>query len=184
MTRSRLILVAFATVGVVAVVLGRRAPEPNPDPPAPQCEVITPPFPESMTLRYLAKQRLAREAAVGQRSLVEAAALFRELNRLPPRLDSSAMCLPGQSEEEQLCIQVIAYVAKPENDWPPATVEAAVARLEAELRTEKQRAGGVVLPSPAGLPTADELVERARTRLTEAQRRALLPESPPDPPRR
>jgi hypothetical protein len=121
-----------------------------------------------ITLRILAKERIAREAAAGARPLVQAAALFRELNRHPPAVVAAGhpSLLRGHTEEERLCWQVIQY----------ATNEAAAAaRLEAELHEELRRHGAVRLPDPAGLTSAAELLEQAWAAMTEAERRAWLP---------
>jgi hypothetical protein len=137
-----------------------------------------------MTLRVMAKRHIAREAAAGTRSLVQAAALFRILNRHPPALLVRVrLSGPAHSEEEELCWQVIRrYVTSQESDWPE--VAAAVARLEAELQEELRRHGAVQLPDPAGLPSAEQLLEEAQATMTEAERRACLPAPHGQPPRR
>ncbi|MBO0700728.1 MAG: hypothetical protein J2P46_20190, partial [Zavarzinella sp.] len=132
---------------------------------------------ETFVLRTLAKRQIAREAAAGQRPLPEAAALFGQLNRLPPRLDPPEhSVLPGPTEGERLCRQVVSYVGFPEPDWPPDAAGAGAARLTAELEVELALRGTVRLPDPAGLPPATALVDRIRAGLTDAQRRTLLPE--------
>jgi hypothetical protein len=63
---------------------------------------------------------VVRDVAVGRRSLLEAAALFRDFLRLPLGLTPSSVegCDWGQdlsteTEEERLCIRVIGFVATP-----------------------------------------------------------------------
>jgi hypothetical protein len=185
MTRLPLIVLTLALAGSAAAVVIRRATEPEEPDPSPWYEVVEEQVSETPVLRILAKQHLVREVAGGRQPLLEAAALFRELNRLPPALHpADHPSLAGHSEEELLCRQVIAYVAEPDGDWPESAAEAAVARLEAELQEELRRHGAVRLPDPAGLPPAPELLEQTRARLTEAERRAFLPARRGAPPGR
>jgi hypothetical protein len=185
MTRWPLILLTLALAGSVAAVVGRRAAEPDQPDPCPWDQVADEQVPEAVILRILAKQHLTREVAAGRQPLLESAALFRELNRLPPALHpADHPSLAGHSEEELLCRQVIAYVAARDGDWPESAAEAAVARLEAELLEELRRHGGVQLPDPAGLPWATDLLEQARATMTEAERWACFPAhrgAPPGP---
>src|SRR5262245_10702826 len=58
---------------------------------------------ETFTLRGIAKRRITGDAAAGRLSLLQAAALFGALNRVPPASQ------PGVAEAEGLCRQVIAY---------------------------------------------------------------------------
>ena len=94
-------------------------------------------FPEIVTLRTLAKDRIAEDVVAGRRTLLEAAALFRELNRLPPEplkpswIDPS-LRIPADTEEGWLCRQVIERV-RLELRREPDRAAAAVARLEAEF---------------------------------------------------
>jgi hypothetical protein len=177
MTRWRLILLTLALVGALAAVVGRRAAEPDrPDLSAWDefDKFVAEPVPEVVILRKLAKGHIARETAAGARPLVRAAALFRELNRYPPAvvpLDHPS--LRGRTEEERLCRQVILFVTNWDDDEPE--VVAAASRLEAELQEELCRHGTVQLPDPAGLPSAVELLEQARARMTEAERRVYFP---------
>jgi hypothetical protein len=183
MTRWPLILLTLALAGSVAAVVGRRAAEPDqPDPPL-WTDVAQESVPEVVILRILAKRHIALETAAGKRSLVQAAALYRVLNELPPALPpADHPCLDGRIEEEGLCWQVILYVANREDDGPQTA--AAVARLEAELQEELCRHGTIQLPDPAGLPSATDLLEEARATMTEAERRACFPTrrgAPPGP---
>jgi hypothetical protein len=185
MTRWPLIVLTLALAASAVSVVSRRAAEPEEPDPSLWDEVADEQVPEAMILRIIAKQHLVREVAAGRQPLLEAAALFRELNRLPPALHpADHPSLAGRNEEELLCRQVIAYVAEPDGDWPESAAEAAVARLEAELQEELRRHGAVRLPDPAGLPPAPELIEQARARLTEAERRAFLPARRGTPPGR
>jgi hypothetical protein len=175
-TRWPLLLLTLALIGAVAAVVGQRAA----DPARPHLsagdeldETVIEPLSEVWPLRILAKRHIAREAAAGTRSLVQAATLFRKLNRHPPAVvPADHPSLTGRTEDERLCWQVIGYVTN-EEDWPEAAT--AAARLEAELQEELRRHGAVRLPDPAGLPSVPELLEQTRARLTEAERRVWLP---------
>jgi hypothetical protein len=173
-TRWPLLLLTLALVGAAAAVVGRRAAEPNRPDLSPIDEVddiAAERAHEVITLRSIAKQHIAREAAAGARPLVQAATLFRALNRHPPAvIPVSPIFLDGPSDEERLCRQVMRYVTNLQVDWPEAV--AAAARLEAELQEELRRHGAVQLPDPTGLPSAEDLLEQARATMTEAERRA------------
>ena len=172
----------FLTVVIVIAVpvaFCRRAPEPG--------QVLEPPSPavvassDTAILRLVAKRLIAREAADGRRSLVEAAALFGALNRLPPEptlapppLAHPLTQLPGRTDEELLCQHVIASAGAVLHDESPGEVEEAVARLEAEFWEELHRHGALRLPDPSGLPSAHELLEQARKAMTPAERKALF----------
>jgi hypothetical protein len=185
MTRWLLILLTLAFAWSAVSVVGRRGSAPEQPDIAPWDEVADEQISEVVILRILAKQHLTSEVAAGRQPLLEAAALFRELNRLPPALHpADHPSLAGRSEEELLCRQVIAYVAARDGDWPESAAEVAVARLEAELREELRRHGAIHLPDPACLPSAPELLEQTRSRMTEAERRMMLPArrgAPPGP---
>ena len=83
----------------------------------------------------------ASSGTVVPRSLVETAALFPELNRLPPESTLvPPLCevhpgprLPGLTDEELLCWQVAIYADVALRDGRPGQAEAALVRLEAEF---------------------------------------------------
>jgi hypothetical protein len=165
-------LVTLAVVGYLAYVLGRHAappPEALPTwPEGPQLEAL----PDTVYLRFYAKGQIARDAAAGRRSLFEAAALFRELNRLPPALpelsysDRFDTTLVVHNDEERLCRQVIWWVgATITRDGFPERVEATQRLLKDVLRAEIQKSGTIRLPEPATLEPAGELLERCRDML-------------------
>jgi len=174
-TRWPLILLTLALVGAAAAVIARRSVEPDRRHLSPSDEFdkfVAEPVPEEVILRIFAKRHIAREAADGARSLVEAAALFRVLNRHPPAaISPDHRSLNGRTEEESLCWQVILFVANWEDGGPKA---AAIARLEAELQEELRLRGAIQLPNAAGLPSAEKLLEQARATMTEAERRACF----------
>jgi hypothetical protein len=167
------LFLAAALPGALAVVYCRPAPEPAAvDPPSEAAR----PFPEVVRLRPIAKWLVARDTAAGRRTLVEAAALFRELNRLPPAVALSEWFeapppVPVDTEEGRLCAGVLAHVHIALSG-DPAAQAAAAARLAAEFRTDVRARGAVRLPDPSALPPARDLLERARAWETEARRKA------------
>src|SRR5262245_16069120 len=174
-------LVVVVTAGAIAAVFGPRAREPTELDSSPDVVRLGVPFPESMTLRHLAKWRVARRAATGQLSLIEAAALFRVLNGPTAAAMISSqhskfwvMSEPVRTENEQLCGQVVEFVSMIELDGSLELAAAGVARLTAEYREELNKHGGIYLPDPAGLPTAEELLENARIDMTASERKSLF----------
>jgi hypothetical protein len=175
MRRTPAKLLAVPSVVLVTALLVCRWPEPGgPPPPAEADPEAAAPVPDIVPLRLRAKDALSREVAAGRRSLVEAAALFRELNRLPPeptkpsRVDPF-LTIPADTEEGWLCRQVVEHV-RVALHREPERAAAAVARLEAEFFAELQAHGTIRLPDPAALEPVHDLLERARARLAEKQR--------------
>jgi hypothetical protein len=163
------------TAGALPLALSRcRLPEDMSPPPPDAIEQVEEGYSEAQALRLVAKDRIARDAADGRVSLLEAAALFRELNKLPPaparptRVDSS-LNIPADTEEAWLCRQVAAHVRVALRS-DPARAEAAVARLEDEFFAELRAHGALRLPDAATLEPVHGLLERARARLAEQQR--------------
>src|SRR5262245_50325543 len=114
--RWPVIALALALSGAVAVVFCPRAADPAEAIAPPACDEFAEGYPETVALRSLAKKFIATETASGRRSLVEAAALFRELNRLPHEFTvlvrpDGFPHLPGRTDAELLCLQVIAIAA-------------------------------------------------------------------------
>src|ERR671930_1943242 len=141
MKRWTQILLTLTLMGAFAVVFCPRPPGPGEFDPPSESDTLAESFPETVALRVVAKRLVARDAAAGRRSLAEAAALFDALNRLPPETtrlvppDSPAhplSHLPGRTDAELLCLQVIAHAAPVQPGEPPAQARAAAARLEAE----------------------------------------------------
>jgi hypothetical protein len=134
-----------------------------------------------MTLRVLAKQHIARDVVAGRMSLIEAATLFRILNQ---PADSDALAIddaqfwdlrePVHTCDERICRQVVQWVGALALTDSPERVATAVARLTAEYREEMRRHGEVRLPDWAGQPTAEELLNKARSTMTDSERRRLF----------
>jgi hypothetical protein len=59
-------------------------------------------------------------------------------------------------------------------DGPPGAAEAAATRLEAEFWEELCRHGAIRLPDASEMPPVQELLDRARKAVTEAERRRQI----------
>src|SRR5262245_43905561 len=134
---------------------------------------LTDAIPDTIVLRVHAKLQIAREVAEGRRSLVEAAALFRELNRLPPAApdltlgdgNQSALRAPVSTDEDRLCRQVVEYVDRVLRK--EGSLESAAetrAGLETEFRAALKSHGVIRLPDPSALTSVQELLDAARAR--------------------
>jgi hypothetical protein len=160
-------------IGLVAIALlltfGQRSSESEPG----QSAVVTliDVTRDTVVMRMDAKRQIALDVAAGRRSLVEAAALFRELNRLPPAAadltvgDREEFVLHAavHNDEERLCRQVVEWVY-----WTllkhvsAESAEEAVARLEAEFRAAPRADGVIRLPDPSALTPLQNLLDPAR----------------------
>jgi hypothetical protein len=161
MKRSYLVklvlLLAAVSVGLVVC-------SPRPDQP-----VIALTYDEAPTgdrvVFLLAMVQLAWDVADNRRSLVEAAALFAELDRRRPEAPDLSRLTPYDTlptREERLCRRVIAWVdATLRIAERPTESQAAVARLEQAFR-RLQEQGPIRLPDPASLEPVEELLKRAR----------------------
>jgi hypothetical protein len=134
---------------------------------------------EAVDLRNLARAQLAREAAAGRRTLLAAAALYRELNRRPPQAAPPRLVdphgpladLPLGTEEALLCRQVIIYADTAlRGEGRDREAAAAVARLAAAFFAELRARGTIRLPAPPPGEPVEELLRQARARLAEQQR--------------
>jgi hypothetical protein len=181
MNSSRAKFLVALAAGLAAGALLHRPPEPVEPVVPPRAAARADGWPAAVVLRAIAKDQLARDVAAGRRSLPEAAALFRELNRLPPVPTDSAdlseadlsMPIPGRTDEERYCQRVVTHVqAALHHD--PDRAAAVVARLAAEFREELDRHGAIGLPDPAALEPVQGLLQRAGESLTEAQWKVLL----------
>jgi hypothetical protein len=157
---------AVALAVALPIAFCRRPPEPDPAAEPVISGVLGGAAPGAVALRVLAKGQLALDVAARRRSLVEAAALFRELDRLPPAparpawLDPT-LHIPADTEEGRLCRQVVAAV-RAELGAEPDRAAAAVARLEAAFWEELRRHGEIRLPDPDSLTPVQQLLEQAR----------------------
>jgi hypothetical protein len=170
MTVSRCGFVYVLLAVVVAIVLGRRVVEMpvRPHSTDPAIDERASPEAEVLMLRIRAKHRIVEDLVHGRRSLVEAAALFRELDRLPPQAKYFADLYPDPplrlaslTEEEQYCIAVITYARNSLRVIRPDQAEAVTGRLVAEFWAERCERGEVRLPEATALAPVHELLERA-----------------------
>jgi hypothetical protein len=170
------LILAVIVTGVAALALTRRPAAP--DVPHPAEVGAAGDASREVQLRIFAKVLVADEVAAGRRSLPEAAALFAALNRLPPGpvadphlpFRTWSRHLPDRTAEQQLCLQVIGYVAMADTK-DAAAIAAAVARLEEVFAGELRRYGVIRLPA-APAAAADEFMERARAGLDRSRVRA------------
>jgi hypothetical protein len=95
-----------------------------------------------------AKDQVTGEVIAGRLRLPEAAARFRALEAARPSryCDPHTELLPGDSEGERLCREVIWHVQGRLHWDDPAREQEVTARLEAELRDQLARDGTVRLP--------------------------------------
>lgn len=169
-----------ALVGSLAIVFVRCPSDPI-EPPSPQyvdpeAEALAAGVPEIVPLRLIAKDLITQDVIAGRRSIWEAAALFRELNRLPPEpakpsLFDPSLSIPADTEEEWLCRDVAVRVSAELCD-EPERASAITGRLEAEFFAETFQHGAIRLPEPSSLTPVSELLEQARRRLTDARRQS------------
>jgi hypothetical protein len=169
-------------LGVVALVLAFRRSE-SPDAVEPTTDGVktgeAPPTP--VALRVLAKQGLARQVAAGRRPLLEAAALFRELDRLPPVAGAPwfdatidpPIAIPGRTEDERRCQQVLLYVRAAFNYGDVKCPEAERPVADEFFRILRER-GVIQLPSPESLESARNILAWTRAGMTDPRRRDRL----------
>jgi hypothetical protein len=122
---------------------------------------------ELIALRIVAKNRIAREVIAHRLSLVQAAALFGALDRLPPPALNPPRSVPAATEEERLCRQVVVYVRSLVAERDRA---AALARLDAEFKAERDKGDLIHLSDESSLPPVQELLEQARVELADTLR--------------
>jgi hypothetical protein len=174
---------AAALTGSLAVVFIRCPTNPVEQAVDQVDEALAEGLPETAMLRLVVKGQLAREVADGRRSLGEAAALFRELNRLPPQRGQppeivTPVHIPMDTEAGWLCRQVAEHVHVALHQEPERAA-AVVARLEAKFFAELRAHGAIRLPDPATLEPVEELLQQARAWIAEQERRAAGAGPPP-----
>jgi hypothetical protein len=103
--------------------------------------------------RIRRKERLVRNLLDGQMSLLQAAAGFHALDRLPPAVNQNVFRLvhPGTSDEERQCRAVIAWVRHRLDKEDPCLSLAMGRRLEDELQA-RLRHGPLRLPETPQQP--------------------------------
>jgi hypothetical protein len=129
-------------------------------------------LPTTLVLRIGAKHQIVGDVIDGRLTLVQAAALFGALNRLPPEsmkpslsdVYPSHVRLRAHTDEEWLCEQVVHWVSFELADRQDLR-DATVARLEAEFKEALGNEGMVRLPDPLTVVPVQELLERAKAEL-------------------
>jgi hypothetical protein len=180
MKRRHHLILSLTLVGAVAVICCRHPPEPaEPDWPPPAespATLIT----ETAVVRLRAKKQIALDVAAGRRTLVEAAALFRALNRLPPETTEPTgpdnpthpwvLTDPVHTEEEQMCREVVEWVYSSLGGESEELAKSAVARLTADFRNELRRHGAIRFPDPSAVTLPPEILDQAERAFAKARR--------------
>jgi hypothetical protein len=156
MIGSRRVPVSLAvlTAGLVGALLARpgwQARGTERDAGEPTSVLVFPPSPECrmITRRIAAKAELTELLCRGELSLFQTAACFRALHGEQGGYASPHWVgIPGQTEEEKLCRQVIQWAS---GRLPQDRSGELQGRLERELAEHIAREGRVVLP-PAPMP--------------------------------
>ena len=163
MTASRCGFVLVSLAVVLALILGCRVTEVPVRPPA--TEDPAAPAPEAIMRRIRAKDQVVENLAHGRCSLLHAAALFRELNRIPPETKypvvpapDSPLRLESPTEEERHCLAVIIYARNTLRVTHPGWAEAVTERLVAEFWAERCERGEIRLPE-ASPESVQELLD-------------------------
>jgi hypothetical protein len=123
--------------------------------------------PDVIRRRILAKIHLVEELAADRISLIEAAALFRDLDRVPPETNYSTVPDPDPplrlttpTEDERYCEVVIRVARNNLRVSQPDRAEAVIAHLVSEFEAERCLKGTIRLPNPESLEPAHELLRR------------------------
>jgi hypothetical protein len=148
-----------------AWVVPRLAPVSEPLPAA--GEELQGPVLEFIRLRLLAKDLLVKELSSGRLTLFEAAALFRELDAMPPRTVYSTSPDPDPpirlecpTEEELYCLRVITFAWNALRTPRPGRANILTERLVAEFEAERCLAGAIRLPDPGSMGSVHGLLQR------------------------
>jgi hypothetical protein len=118
------------------------------------------PVPETIVLRILAKELLLEDLASGRLTLFAAAALFRELDRMPPVAVYPPIGLECPTEDELYCMRVITFARYGLKAAQPARAEIVTERLVDELESQRCLSGTIRLPDPGSLEPVHELLQR------------------------
>jgi hypothetical protein len=93
------------------------------------------------------RQAIIDQLTAGRISLFEAAAEFKRLNAQPnPSQYRFFKELPGDSDDERTCWQVISWLDVNSRHLPPSQQQLLLDRVKAELREYKACNGTVILP--------------------------------------
>jgi hypothetical protein len=124
-------------------------------------------IPDTVRLRILAKILLVEGIASGRVTLFDAAALFRELDGMPPVTvyptkpdPDPPVRLECPTEDERYCLRVITVARNMLRVTQPGRAEIVTERLVAEFESERCRTGAIRLPDPGSLDLIDGLLKR------------------------
>jgi hypothetical protein len=123
--------------------------------------------PDTNLLRILAKGLLVEELASGRLTLFDAAALFRELDGMPPMTvcstnpDADPPIRPVcPTEDERYCVRVITVARNVLRVAQLGRAEIVTERLVAEFEAERCLSGTIRLPDPGSLEPVHGLLQR------------------------
>jgi hypothetical protein len=103
-----------------------------------------------LTRRLMLKEEITQRFVAGELTLLEAAAEFYKINHTPSETpDRYTIHLPGATEEERTCSQVISWASAVLRDRHDPEVEAIIADLKYELAWQVCEHGRPILP---GIP--------------------------------
>jgi hypothetical protein len=93
------------------------------------------------------RQAIIDQLTAGRIGLFEAAAQFKRLNAQPnPCSYNFVQKLPGDSENERTCWQVISWLEGNARQLPPSQRQLVLDRVKADLREHRAHNGTVILP--------------------------------------
>ena len=167
------VLVLALAAGSLPVALYRPPPAGDTPPPPATIELVMEGAPANQAQRLIAKEQVARDVVAGRLSLLQAAALFRELNKLIPRpakptVVDTSIDIPADTDEAWLCRQVVYHV-RVALTTDPLRARAAVSRLEADFAAELRQCGAIRLPDASALPPVRQLLGQGRDLRTAAR---------------
>jgi hypothetical protein len=119
---------------------------------------------EAVRRRVAIKYRVVCQVIQGERTLIEAAACFRQCGELYDSLAGGSSSNSPRAEED-FCKSVVSWVRGEMNIRDPSETDEVMCRLEEELRRHRELNGKIVLPANPPLPSD--------------QNWGMLPASPP-----
>jgi hypothetical protein len=125
------------------------------------------PIANTIRLRIQAKCLLVEELAAGRLTLLDTAALFRELDRMPPMTKYPPNPYPAPpirlecpTEDERYCVRVITFARNLLRVTQPGRAESVTERLVAEFEAERRLSGTIRLPDRGSLEPVHGLLQR------------------------
>jgi hypothetical protein len=103
---------------------------------------------DELNRRSEIKERITKQFLTGDITLLEAAASFRNVNRQSADFPiGSAALLPGRTEEEKTCNQVLFWVAAVLSAHEDQDADEIIAELREELEAHIRESGAPLLPA-------------------------------------